>query len=91
MADRGPPPETYAVQCVVIASSTLSDSIEHKSFELYRNGLSDVLILTYDELLLKLKTLLEILKNPDATKLIVPTVTVNKPKPRRKSGRRPSR
>jgi len=85
--DRGPPPETYAVQCVVIAGTSPEDPNEQKSFELYRNGLSSVLVLTFDELLLKLTTLLDILKNPDATKLAVPTVTVKKPKPRQKPSR----
>lgn len=84
--DRGPPPETYAVQCVVIAGTSPDNPNEQKSFELYRNGLAGVLVLTFDELLLKLTTLLSILKNPDATKLAVPTVTVKKPKPRRKLG-----
>jgi hypothetical protein len=85
--DRGPPPETYAVQCVVIAGTSPENPNEQKSFELYRNGLASVLVLTFDELLLKLTTLLDILKNPDATKLAVPTVTVKKPKPRQKPSR----
>lgn len=89
LPDCGPLPETYAVQCVVIAGTSPKGPNQQKSFELYRNGLVGVLLLTYDELLLKLTTLLAILKDPDATKLAVPTVTVKKPKPRRKLG--PSR
>jgi len=54
------------------------------TINIYRNGLADVLILTFDELLMKLCTLLELLRNPDATNLVVPTVTVKKPKSRRK-------
>jgi NADPH-dependent 7-cyano-7-deazaguanine reductase QueF-like protein len=64
---------------VVIAGTSPGTLIEQKSFELYRNGLVDVLVLTYDELLTKLRTLLELLRNPDATNLVVPTVTVKSP------------
>lgn len=84
MPDRSPSPETYAIQCLVIAGTSPDTLIEQKSFELYRNSLVGVLVLTYDELLTKLRTLLELLRNPDATNLVIPTVTVKKPKPRRK-------
>ena len=83
--DRGPSPETYAVQCIVIVGRSPEDVDLQKSFELYRNSLSGVLIITYDELVLKLTTLLQILKDPDATQLITPTVTIKKPKARKKS------
>ena len=82
--DRGASPETYAVQCVIIAGRSPEDLNEQKSFELYRNGLAGVLVLTFDELLLKLTTLLDILQNPDATKLAIPTVTIKKPRRRRR-------
>lgn len=84
--DKGPRPEAYAIQCVVIAGKSPREPNTKKSFELYRNGLAGVLVLTFDELLLKLETLLELLRNPDATKLVVPTVTVKKPKQRKKPG-----
>lgn len=83
--DSGPRPETYAVQCVVICGATPAEPNAQKSFELYRGGLADVLVLTFDELLRKLVTLRDLLKDPDASKLKVPTVTVKKPK-RRKPG-----
>lgn len=82
--DEGPRPETYAIQCVVIAGTSPTEPNAQKSFELYRNALSGVLVLTFDELLIKLMTLLELLRNSDATKLVVPTITVKKPKPRSK-------
>jgi len=82
---NGPPPETYAVQCVVIAGTTPNEPNGQKSLELYRGGLSGVLVLTFDELLRKLVTLHNLLKDPDATKLAVPTVTIKKPT-RRKLG-----
>lgn len=47
--------------------------------------LAGVLVLTFDELLLKLVTLRDLLKDPNATKLAVPTVTIRKLK-RRKPG-----
>lgn len=81
--DNGPRPETYAVQCVVIAGTTPAEPNAQKSLELYRGGLAGVLVLTFDELLRKLVTLRDLLKDPNATKLKVPTVTVRKPKRRR--------
>ena len=63
--DCGPLPETYAIQCVVIVGKSPSAPNARKSFELYRNGLAGVLVLTFDELLTKLVTLLELLQNPD--------------------------
>lgn len=85
--DEGPklPPETYAVQCVVIAGTMPEDLNLRKSFELYRNGLNGVVVITYDELLLKLRTLLNLLKDPGARTFAVPTVTTKRPK-RRKPG-----
>jgi Domain of unknown function (DUF4263) len=90
--DNGPPPETYAVQCVVIAGRTPRESNAQKSLELYRGSLTGVMVLTFDELLSKLITLRDLLKDPDATKLAVPTVTIRKPKRRRPgTGRMPRR
>jgi hypothetical protein len=85
--DKGPPPETYSVQCVVIAGTTPTASNAQKSLELYRGSLAGVLVLTFDELLRKLVALRDLLKNPDATKLVVPTVTIRRPQ-RRKPGPR---
>ncbi|AJD43353.1 hypothetical protein RGR602_PA00006 (plasmid) [Rhizobium gallicum bv. gallicum R602sp] len=53
---------TYAVQCIVIAGLTPESEPMRKSFELYRNSLKEVLILTFDELLAKLRALLSFLK-----------------------------
>lgn len=77
-------PETYAVQCLVIAGTTPKDLNLQKSFELYRNGLNGVVVLTYDELLQKLVHLLRLLKDPDANSFRTPTVTVKEPKRRRR-------
>lgn len=47
----------YAVRCLVVAGRTPEDRGDRRAFELFRNGLSDVLIVTFDELLAKLKAL----------------------------------
>lgn len=73
-----PPPEAYAVQCLVIIGRSPSVPNEQKSFELYRNGLDGVTVITFDELLIKLETLLRLLQDPDATTFVVPTVTMKK-------------
>ncbi|TBG89358.1 DUF4263 domain-containing protein [Rhizobium leguminosarum] len=56
--------ESYAIQGLVIAGRIPSSKPELKSFELFRNALKSVLVLTYDELLLKLEHLLEVLREP---------------------------
>lgn len=83
-------PETYAVQCIVVAGTTPTTPDRLKSLELYRNGLAGITVITYDELLLKLTNLLSLLKDPDAGAFAVPTVTTRKPKSRKRGkGRRP--
>lgn len=85
-------PETYAVQCIVVAGTTPITPDRLKSLELYRNELAGVTVITYDQLLLKLTNLLALLKDPDAGAFAVPTVTTRKPKSRlRKGPRRPGR
>jgi hypothetical protein len=53
--------EALGVDCIVIAGRTPSDRKGVKSFELFRNGLKDVRIFTFDELLAKTKSLLALL------------------------------
>lgn len=59
---------TYAVKCFVIAGRTITDpdkllqEAKRKSFEFYRHNLVDVTVLTFDELLEKLRALLLFLK-----------------------------
>ncbi len=55
---------TYAVQCLVIAGTIPESEPERKSLELFRNNLRDVMIITFDELLAKLKALLAFFKEP---------------------------
>lgn len=49
--------ESYAVHCVLIIGTMPNGEYEKKSFELYRQNFKDVQIITFDELLEKLKQL----------------------------------
>ena len=49
--------ETYSVHCCLIIGKMPSDKDQQKSFELYRGNSKDVEIVTFDELLNKLKEL----------------------------------
>jgi hypothetical protein len=53
--------ETYAVQCLIIAGRVPVGRDPLKSFELFRNGLKSVAVITFDELLTKLENLRDIL------------------------------
>jgi hypothetical protein len=54
--------EAYSVQCLVIIGSNPKSDNERKSFELFRRDLRQVFIITFDELLTKLKAILDFLK-----------------------------
>jgi hypothetical protein len=49
--------ESYAIKGVVIAGTMPTERAEKKSLELFRNSLNDVLVITFDELLGKLRGL----------------------------------
>ena len=53
--------EALGIDCIVIAGRPPSDRKAIKSFELFRSGLKDVRIFTFDELLAKTKSLLTLL------------------------------
>lgn len=74
-AESAPTPQTYAVQCLVIAGKMPRELELQKSFEFYRSELRGVTVITFDELLLKLQVLIDLLKVPDARAFAVPTVT----------------
>ena len=64
----------HTVDCVVVAGRTPADAARLASFEMYRTSLKDVRVLTFDELLLKLRALRDYLAPPppaptDARKL----------------------
>ena len=54
----------YAVPGIVIAGIMPTDPDEQKSLELFRNNLRDVTVITFDELLARLRALHEFLKTP---------------------------
>ncbi|RUV67124.1 DUF4263 domain-containing protein [Mesorhizobium sp. M5C.F.Cr.IN.023.01.1.1] len=54
----------YAVPGIVIAGVAPTDPDQQKSFELFRNNLRDVTVITFDELLSRLRALHEFLKSP---------------------------
>ena len=54
--------EAYGVGCVVIAGTTPMDKTRVKSFELFRSNSKNVDIITFDELLAKLKELRDFLE-----------------------------
>lgn len=49
---------TDVIKCIVLAGKTPEDEDKLKSFEIFRNSCKDVDVITYDELLEKLKSLL---------------------------------
>jgi hypothetical protein len=49
--------ERFAIRCIVVAGKTPTDRDSLKSFEIFRGTLHDALIVTFDELLAKLKHL----------------------------------
>ncbi|MFB1071369.1 Shedu anti-phage system protein SduA domain-containing protein [Vibrio diabolicus] len=59
--------ESYAVHCILIIGTIPDDEDKKKSFEIYRRNSKNVQIITFDELLLKLKQLHEFLGNNEVT------------------------
>lgn len=59
--------QTYAVQCLVIAGRTPRDTARQKSLELYRNSLTSVSVVTYQEMLQKLEALYAFLAPAEAS------------------------
>ncbi|PCI51627.1 MAG: hypothetical protein COB45_14205 [Gammaproteobacteria bacterium] len=57
--------ESYAVHCILIIGTIPSDEDKKKSFEIYRRNSKNVQIITFDELLLKLKQLHGFLNDSD--------------------------
>jgi hypothetical protein len=45
------------IKCIVIAGTTPAESVKRRSFEVFRNSCKDVEVVTFDELLTKLKLL----------------------------------
>ncbi|MGS5087115.1 Shedu immune nuclease family protein [Hydrogenophaga sp. A37] len=53
------------IKCVVIAGSTPTEPVKRRSFEVFRNSCKDVEVVTFDELLNKLKLLHKYLTPPE--------------------------
>ena len=70
--------ETYSVHCCLIIGKMPSDEDQQKSFELCRRNSKDVEIVTFDELLKKLKELSAFL-NPEKTELPIQDASIDLP------------
>ena len=57
---------SYAVRCIVIVGMTPPEHSQKKSFELVRHALSDVIVVTFDELLQRLIEIGKELQPPEA-------------------------
>jgi len=56
------------IRCVVILGTTPAETDRKRSFELFRNNLHDVLVITFDELIAKLQHLHHFLSADNAPK-----------------------
>ena len=59
--------ETFAVHGLLVAGVTPSDPVRQKSFELFRSNSKNILVITFDELLEKLKQLHKFLSEDTCT------------------------
>ena len=64
--------ESYAIHCILVIGEMPANEDKKKSFEIYRRNSKNVQIITFDELLLKLKQLHEFLSNNDKQEESVP-------------------
>ena len=70
--------ETYSVHCCLIIGKMPSDEDQQKSFELFRRNSKDVEIVTFDELLKKLKEL-SVFLNPEKTEPSIQDESIDLP------------
>jgi len=54
--------ETFSANCMLVVGKTPKETSKQRSWELFRGGLSDVDVITFDELLKKLKALQSLLR-----------------------------
>lgn len=64
--------ESYAVHCILVIGKIPKGEDKKKSFEIYRSNSKNVQIITFDELLLKLKQLHEFLSSSDEQEDLLP-------------------
>lgn len=69
--------EAFSPPALVVAGHTdeLADTTHKKSFELYRHGLRNVQVITYDEMFAKINILITLLEGQAASPPVLPTVT----------------
>lgn len=68
--------ESYAVHCCLIIGTIPEGDEQKKSFELFRRNSKDVEIVTFDELLEKLKQLRDFLKSEETDSYVTPVIPV---------------
>lgn len=61
---------SYAIRCIVIVGMTPPEHAQKKSFELVRNALSDVIVVTFDELLQRLIEVEKALQPPESNQYV---------------------
>ena len=57
--------DVASVHCILIAGTTAEGRDDRRSFELFRGALKDVSIVTFDELLAKLRAVANVLRQAD--------------------------
>lgn len=68
--------DAFDPQCLVIVGSMQNEKmsrLQRKSFELFRNGLKDVRVITYDELFAKVQILIDLLEGNMSGDLAMPS------------------
>lgn len=55
--------ESYAIECIIVIGTLPNEANKIKSFELFRNNLKDIKVITFDELIQKMKDIYSILKS----------------------------
>ena len=58
----------YSVQCILIIGTMPNTDAEKKSFEFFRNACKDVTVITFDEVLSKLKEIYRVMNESDPAK-----------------------
>lgn len=68
--------DAFDPQCLVIVGSMQNEKmsrLQRKSFELFRNGLKDVRVITYDELFTKVQILIDLLEGNMSDEIFTPS------------------
>lgn len=74
--------DAFDPQCLVVVGSMENEKmsrLQRKSFELFRNGLKDVRVITYDELFTKVQILIDLLEGNMSDEIFTPSEEVEVP------------